>query len=219
MGKILTEIIGPRVPLEERARNAARYRAPAITFWLARFALLISIFLPFWQMDMEAPQYPKGLHITAYVNRVTGDVKEIDTLNHYIGMRRLEEAARFERSTAIAAIIALMLMVEGATLIHTRWAALLLAPAILFPIVFLVDLHLWLSYFGQNLNPEAPMSNTIQPFTPPVLGVGIIGQFKTIASVGIGWYLAAGGSALGVLGLFFHRRAYKPLVDAMRTQA
>ncbi len=131
-------------------------------------------------------------------------------------MRPLNEAAQLERSLSIAAIIALVLMVEGAVHVHSRWAAVMLLPAILFPLFFLADLSFWLSHFGQNLDPSAPLSNAIEPFTPPVLGVGMVGQFKTIAWPGAGLILAALGSVLILVGLFFHRRAYKPLVDAQR---
>ena len=79
---------------------------------------------------------------------------------------------------------------------------------------FLVDLYLWLDHFGQNLDPDAALSNAIAPFTPPVLGVGVIGQFRTIAIPGAGLIMAVLASLLLIAALFFHRRAYKPLVDA-----
>jgi hypothetical protein len=219
MGKLLRHIIGPRVPTEELALRSARYRIPTVILWLARFALLVSIFLPYWRMKLEAPQYPGGLYVHAYVNRLTGDVKEIDGLNHYIGMRPLNEAAQLERTLSIAAIIALMLLVEGAALVHTRWAALLSLPAIIFPAFFLADLYFWLHHFGQNLDPNAALSNAIAPFTPPVLGVGEIGQFRTIAWPGAGLVLSACAAVLIIVALFFHRRAYKPLVDAQQAAA
>ena len=106
-----------------------------------------------------------------------------------------------------------------AAIVRTKWAALLTLPAILFPAFFLGDLAFWLNNFGQNLDPAAPLSNAIEPFTPPVLGVGVIGQFRTIAYPGTGLILSACASALIVVGLFFHRRAYKPLVDAQGTAA
>ncbi|MHC4142092.1 MAG: cytochrome C [Planctomycetota bacterium] len=211
MGKFLRRVIGPRVPAEELAARSARYRVPTIVLWLARLALLVSIFLPYWRMELEAPQYPKGLSVEAYLNHLTGDVREIDALNHYIGMRPLNEAAQLERSLSIAAIIALMLLVEGAAIVRTKWAALLTLPAILFPAFFLGDLCFWLQNFGQNLDPNAALSSTIGPFTPPVLGVGVIGQFRTIAYPGPGLILSACASLLIVVALFFHRRAYKPL--------
>jgi hypothetical protein len=212
----VTAILGPRVSGDELRRHAGRYVAAAIPFFLARVALLASLFLPYWFMTLQAPQYPDGLHVRAYLNRLEGDVDEIDELNHYIGMRPLRQAAQFERTTAIAAIISLVLLVEGAIHIHNRWAALLALPAALFPVGFLWDLHYWMSKFGRELDPHAPLSHAIKPFVPPILGTGTVGQFHTVASAGPGLYLAGAAAVLVIVGLFFHRRAYKPLIDAAR---
>jgi hypothetical protein len=65
---------------------------------------------------------------------------------------------------------------------------------------------LWLSYYGQSLDPYAPLSSAIRPFTPPVLGEGLIGQFKTVASVFTGWYLALGAAALVVTAVIVRWR-------------
>jgi hypothetical protein len=165
-------------------------------------------------MVLEAPQYPKGLKVTVYVNRLTGDVSEIDGLNHYIGMRPLGEAAQLERSVSIAAIAVVALLIVAAIVIHTKWAALLALPAVLMPYLFLADMYFWMANFGQNLDPTAPLSSSIEPFTPPILGEGVVGQFKTVASWEIGLWLAILASAVVVAGLYMHRRAYKPLVDA-----
>jgi len=216
MKSILGGIFGPRVPSTELEQKGLRYAAPTIALSLARIALLVSIFLPYWHMELIAPQYPEGLGVTAYVNRLEGNVREIDSLNHYIGMRPLGEAAKLERSLSIVALIALVLLVEGATYIHTRWAALVAIPAILFPAIFLGDLYYWLNDFGQNLDPKAALSSSIQPFTPPILGTGMVGQFETRAAMGLGLQLAIAASVLAVIGLYLHRRAYKPLVDSAR---
>jgi hypothetical protein len=167
-------------------------------------------------MRLNAPQYPNGLFVHAYLNRLEGDVREIDGLNHYIGMRPLGEAAQLERSLSIIAVGALALLVAGAIYIHNRWAALLSLPAILYPLIFLGDLQFWLANFGTNLDPKAPLSSSIKPFVPPVLGKGIVGQFSTVATPGVGLILASLASLLVIAGLYFHRRAYKPLVDARR---
>lgn len=218
MPEVIKKIAGPRVPPEEMAKHTMRYAMPAVFLSLARMALLISLFLPYWRMTLNAPQYPEGLHVVSYINRLTGDVGEIDELNHYIGMRKLDEAARFEKSVAIMAVIALILMVEGAVHVHTKWALLLTLPAILFPALFLIDLHWWLVNFGQHLDPHAPLSNAIKPFSPKVIGTSSIGQFKTVAMPGLGLILAFSGSVLSIVGLYFHRRAYKPLVQKAMEQ-
>ena len=82
---------------------------------------------------------------------------------------------------------------------HERLLAQVAAlPALLFPIGFLADLQYWLASFGTNLDPHAALSSSIKPFVPPVLGVGTIGQFKTVGMTGSGFWLAT-AAALTVL--------------------
>lgn len=212
MSSIFDRIIGPRVSLEERSKHSLRYGTPGFLLLVARVILLVSLFLPYWHMELQAPQYPDGLHMTAYMNSLTGDVAEIDGLNHYIGMRSLYEAAKIERTVGVFIMIAFVVMLELAAYIHSRWAVLLVAPVVFFPVVFLVDLHLWMRHFGLNLDPQAPLSNAVKPFVPTALGKGGIGQFVTIATPGIGLILAAVASVVLLAALFFHRRAYLPLV-------
>jgi copper chaperone NosL len=211
----LKRFYGPRVPTNVPESERLRYRLPTILLALAAVLLLVSIFLPYWKMTLLAPQYPGGLEVQVYVNRMTGDVREIDGLNHYIGMRPLEEAAQLERSVSIAAITILALLVLAAVFVHTRWAALLALPAITLPYVFLADMYFWMRNFGLNLDPTAPLSSSIEPFVPPILGTGRVGQFETVAAFEPGLWLAILASLLTVAGLYYHRRAYKPLVDKL----
>lgn len=218
MANLIRSLIGPRVPVEELDQHRGRYLAPTLFFMLARVLLLISIFFPYWHMELNAPQYPDGLYLTAYVNHLAGDVKEIDGLNHYIGMRPLGEAAAFERAASVWMIIAMFLLVEGAAVIHSRWAVLLALPAVTFPLGFILDLHYWMRTFGLNLKPDAPLSAAVKPFVPTVLGEGGIGQFKTFAEFGFGYWLAVAGAVLTIVGFVFHRHAYKPLVERMERE-
>jgi len=206
-------IVGPRIPDGELRRHRARYVLPSSCLALAAVLLLASLFLPYWRMVLHAPQYPKGLTVHAYLNRLEGDVAEIDGLNHYIGMRKLDDAAKLERELSFMAVVAVSLLVLGAIFIHNRRAAWLALPAALFPAGFLIDLHLWLAHFGRHLDPHAPLSSSIKPFTPPVLGTGYVGQFSTVAAPDVGLILAFVASAAILVGLWLHRRAYKPLVD------
>lgn len=210
---IMRRFVGPRAPETGSEEERKRYLLPTILLGLAALLLFISIFLPYWRMTLLAPQYPGGLEVQVYVNRMTGDVNEIDGLNHYIGMRPLEEAAQLERSVSIAAIVILSLLVASAIVVHTRWAALLALPALLMPFIFLADMYVWMRHFGLNLDPAAPLSSSIEPFVPPILGRGRVGQFETIASFDVGLWLAFAAVVLIVAGLVAHRRAYKPLVE------
>lgn len=211
---VLKRFFGPRAPENTTDADRRLYRLPTILFVAAALLLLVSIFLPYWQMTLLAPQYPGGLQVTAYVNELSGDVAEIDGLNHYIGMRPLNEAAKLERAFSVYAIGALALLVLAAIFVHTRWVVLLVLPAISMPFIFLLDLQYWLRDFGLNLDETAALSSAIDPFVPLVLGRGVIAQFETIAVPGIGLWLAIIAAVLCIVALYFHRKAYKPLVEA-----
>jgi len=213
MADRLGRILGPRAPTEEVAARRVRYVLPTLFLAAAAVLILVSIFLPYWSLVLHAPQYPQGLVVHAYLSRLEGDVREIDGLNHYIGMRPLGEAAQFERSISVFAIGALIMLVLAAVFVHSPWSALLTLPAILLPVVFLGDLYFWLNNFGQNLDPNAALSSAIKPFTPTILGEGIIGQFRTVAFADFGLLMASAASILILIGLFFQRRAYKPLAQ------
>ena len=218
MASALQRVVGPRVGAEELGRHRARYALPALALAAARILLLVSVFLPYWSMVLEAPQYPDGLELVAYPNRLEGDVKEIDGLNHYTGMRPLHDAASMERAASVWMVIAMAVLIELAAVVHSRWALLLALPVLCFPAGFLLDLQYWLWSHGTSLDPKAPLSSSVKPFVPPALGIGTIGQFRTLGSVELGWWFACASSAATLLGMWLHRRAYKPLHDALRAQ-
>jgi len=174
---------------------------------VAAALLAVSTFLPYWRMRLNAPQYPSGLFVTVYVNHMEGDVAEIDGLNHYIGMRPLGDAAEIERAIAPIAMVVIGLMIIGVAFIHSKWLAVFAIPAMTFPFVFIADLWVWLWYYGNNLDPKAPLSSAIKAFTPAVLGTGHVGQFSTTAVLQVGWYLALIGAVLVGFGLHYRRMA------------
>lgn len=207
-------LLGPRVPDDVWEKEKGKFLLPSVLFFAAAVLLVISIFFPYWSLTLHAPQYPGGLEAKMYVNQITGDVSEIDGLNHYIGMKPLGEAATLERSLSIYAIIGIALLTLGAIYVHSPVVLFLSIPALLYPAFFLADLYFWMWNFGMNLDQRAPLSGSIKPFVPPLLGEGKIGQFKTIANWETGLYMTIFASVLILAGLFFHRRAYKPLIEA-----
>lgn len=208
-----TETFSERKPTDKSAPRLLRW-LPAGLMLLAAALLIASIAFPYWRMTLEAPQYPGGLEMRVFVNYMTGDedprldeVREIDGLNHYIGMKSLYDAAAFERSIALPAVGIMVVFLGVAAFLRRRWLWLLAVPAISFPFVFLGDLAFWMNHYGQNLDPYAPLSSAIKPFTPPILGEGVIGQFKTVAAIDTGWFLAVGAAALIVVALLIRLAA------------
>ncbi len=213
MSSLIEKVVGPRAPRGLAEHEQRQFHLPNVLLGIAAVLLLASIFLPYWKMTLKAPQYPGGLSVEVFVNRMTGDVDEIDGLNHYIGMRPLGEAAQLERAVSMVAVAILVLLVLAAIFVHSPWAALLALPAILWPFIFIADMYYWMRHFGLNLDPTAPLSSSIEPFVPPILGSGFVGQFETVASFQIGLWMAFLAVALILAGLYYQRRAYKPLVE------
>ncbi len=197
---------------ERRPRTGvsrAAYRRPIWLFAAAGLALVVSIFLPYWRLNLEAPQYPDGLLVNVFVDRMEGDVKELEGLNHYVGLPGFDEGAQAERQIAVAGIAAIVGLLAAGILIHNKWVVLFALPALSFPFVFLADLQYWLWHYGHSLDPAAPFASAVGEFTPPVIGPAEIAQFDTLALPHIGLILAFIASGLVAAGLWFHRKAYR----------
>jgi len=197
-------------------RRLLDYLIPSALLMFAALLLMVSMMLPYWSMSLKAPQYPKGLKVSVYVNHIEGDIREIDSLNHYLGMPPLNEGGKVERSLSVIAISALGLLLVASVFVHNRLAAIIALPVIAYPIVFLADLWYILYQYGHSIDPKSPLGSAIKPFTPPLFGEGKIGQFGTVASPEIGLFVAVVAVLIVMLGLWFHRAAYRPIAEARR---
>lgn len=178
---------------------------------LGTMLFIVSHFFLWWELKLVAPQFPGGLFIQATSYEIQdspktpfNDIREVDGLNHYIGMMSLGDAAQLEMSIAIPAIILFSILGVVAVIWRNKWAPLLTVPIILFPIVYLADLAYWLWYAGHNLDPTAAI--TLEAFTPQVLGTGTIAQFSTVAAFQPGWYIAAAASVVCLVAVFLGLR-------------
>ncbi len=170
-------------------------------FAAAGMLLAVSLLLPWWEITMHAPQYPEGLHVTTWFFTVTGDVHEVDGLNHYIGFMPLAKVAMLERQAAFVVGPLFTILLLLAVPLRTRWSALLALPAATLPAVFFVDLAVWLQYAGHHLDPHAALSSSVAPWTPNIFGSGGVGQFHTDSAFGIGFYLASLASIAAIMAI------------------
>jgi copper chaperone NosL len=183
------------------ARSVPHRPAIRTSFLVAAGLIAIALALPWWSIVMHAPQYPDGLHVTTWFFGVSGDVREVDGLNHYIGFMPLRSIAPLERQLAFVlgpAIVALLVL---AGFVRGRWAWLLAIPALFLPVFFVGDLAVWLSYAGNHLDPHAALSTSVTPWTPKLFGAGGVGQFRTFSSFGAGFFLSLFGAACVAYGL------------------
>lgn len=202
--------LGPSVSESEAGAYQDLYQRPKKFFTAAALLLAVSILFPYWELRLYAPQFPKGLRVTAWVNRLEGDIVELEGLNHYIGLPSFADGAVLERSLSIAGILVLVGLLLAGLYIHSRWVVAFVVPAMVFPVFMLADLQFWLWYYGHSLDPRAPLANAVGEFTPHLFGPSKIAQFDTIAWPGTGLIMAVVASGLAVAGLVAHRRAYRP---------
>ncbi|HEY8447741.1 MAG TPA: cytochrome C [Thermomicrobiales bacterium] len=176
---------------------------------LAAALLIVSIALPYWHLTLHAPQYPQGLTIDVYVYKMEPlrNVREVDNLNHYIGMIPLTDAATIERKISRFAIPVLAAMAIASFWLRGRWRTLARVPMVIYPVVFVADLFAWLYYAGHSLDPHAPLSSSIKEFTPRLYGTGIIGQFSTKASFEPGFWLAVAAAVIVLVVMLLGRRS------------
>lgn len=190
------------------ASKAKGFAFPAtkMLLLLGTIVFAISHFFLWWELRLVAPQFPQGLFIQATSFEIQdspktqfNDIREVDGLNHYIGMMSLGDAAKLEMSIAVPAIIVFILLGVVAVVWKAKWASLLTIPIVLFPFVYLADLAYWLWYAGHNLDPTAAI--TLESFTPRVLGTGMIAQFSTVAAFRPGWYIALAAAIICLLAI------------------
>jgi len=138
---------------------------------IASLSILATIFLPFWKIDLWAPQYPEGLGLKIYTNRLGGDVDVINGLNHYIGMRTLHTNDFWEFKILNAIIIGFSILGVLAALIRKKIPFLFFySMFILFAILALYDFWRWEYDYGHNLDSSAPIQVPGMAYQPPLIG-------------------------------------------------
>ena len=168
---------------------------------ISALALLSAYFVPLWRILMWAPQYPEGLEMKIWIDNITGDVKIISALNHYIGMRHIEVSMFPEFGYMVyivGFVIAFGLLVS---LVNRRF--MLVSYAILLivsGIAALVDFYLWGYDYGHNLDPTAAIVVPGMVYQPPVIGTKQLLNFTAFSGPDVGgWiFLVSGVLAIGV---------------------
>jgi copper chaperone NosL len=151
-------------------------------------ALTVVLFTPIWRIDLQAPQYPEGLKMFIYANRLSGDVTIINGLNHYIGMKTLQ-ADDFREFSVLPGIIIFFsaLFLVSAYTGKRIWLNILCLLFVAFGILAMADFWRWEYEYGHNLNPNAAIIVPGMAYQPPLIG------FKQLLNFGAYSMPATGG--------------------------
>jgi hypothetical protein len=181
---------------------------------LAAVLALIPVFLfPLWNMTFTSNQYLDGLSLHIHAYKLEGDktqnrddLREINALNHYIGMRPLLESD-FSEFVWIPFVIGAL-------------GVLALRAMIIGKMSNLIDVFVLFSYFGlfsfwsfynklhaygHNLDPTAAIK--VMPFTPPLFGTQVVGNFTVRSYPGIASFALVAFALLLLVAIVLSRRA------------
>ncbi len=176
---------------------------------LSALLLIAGYYTPIWEILMWAPQYPEWLSMKIHIDDISGDVKIISALNHYIGMKHIEVGMFPEfgyMKYILGGLIGIGLLAAG---IGRRWGLWIYVTSILtLAVAALVDFWLWGYDYGHNLDPNAAISIPGMSYQPPLIGTKQLLNFTAYSGPDTGGYIifVSGLIALGVLATTFFKK-------------
>jgi hypothetical protein len=175
-------------------------------------ALLATFLLPLWKINLHAPQYPEGLGIRIWLNTVKGagehDLANINELNHYIGMKRIEPDAIPELRFMPPIVLTLAALGLLAAALGRRWLLHLWGSVfIVVATAGLVDFYRWLYDYGHDLAADAAIKVPGMVYTPPLIGSKTLLNFTADSWPGAGGWIAILAGALAGFAMLYEFRA------------
>lgn len=172
---------------------------------LAFAAVLMGVaaLLPIWRIEIWAPQYPEGLFMQIGTYNLSGHVDQINILNHYIGMKKIDPAQIPELKIIPWVLGALVISGAGVALWNKRRAgAAWIGAVICSGAVGLFDFFLWGYDYGHNLDPSAPIKIPGLNYQPPLIGHKLLLNIHSYSLPDWGGYLLGVSVLLAVLAVF-----------------
>ncbi len=172
---------------------------------------------PIWYVALEAPNYPKetfpeGIPVYYHFDGFSGDVHEMNTINHYIGMDPMERGAPYLRALAPYALVLVALLMVYYILYDSKILDLLMLIPVFLPVIFLGFYAYWLYWFGHHMHSWGAFK--IKPFMPTVFGDGKVAQFTTHSYPTTGFWLLLAISLFSLLAIISRRKARKQAREA-----
>ncbi len=205
----------PVVPVKgnrEQERTTLMKPLSRISVAVAALLLTVTYFVPLWEIELIAPQYPEGLGMEIWINQVQGqnpgDLAKINNLNHYIGMKHIKPESIPELRIMPWIMRAVMLLglvvaLSGRRKLLTAW----LATFVVIALAGLVDFYLWGYDYGHNLDLEnAIIKVPGMTYQPPLIGSKKLLNFEAVSLPGLGGWAAIGSVMIGAVVWYLEMR-------------
>jgi copper chaperone NosL len=158
---------------------------------ICALSMIGAYFFPLWLITLDAPQYPEGLTMNLWIDKLAGDINTINGLNHYIGMKHLSTEL-FPEFLYLKYIVAALICCGLITALSNNKKVLLgwVIILILIGIIGAYDFWQWEYDYGHNLNPTAAIKVPGMSYQPPLLG------YKDLLNFTAGSFPDMGGYAV-----------------------
>jgi len=181
--------------------------------------LPLALFLfPLWKITLEAPQYPIPLAMNIHINDFSDvnpyDIKNINLMNHYVGMKYIPEAIPefkiFPIGIIITSVIGILIGFKG----NYKWFLAWFILMVVLSLAGLYDFYLWEHDYGHDLDPKAIMKFTnpdgsAMGFQPPLFGSKDILNFTAHSYPQLGAYFLGAGMFASFLAFFIGKKELK----------
>ena len=178
---------------------------------LCAILLIIVLYVPMWTIELNAPQYPEGLGLSIYANKLGGNLDIINGLNHYIGMKTLHEKDFVEFTVLPYCIVFFSIFCLAAAIIaRKKLLYALLIVFISFGMIAMADFWRWEYNYGHELNPDAAIKVPGMSYQPPLIGYKQLLNFGAYSMPDVGGWIFI---LVGILLLAISLMAFKQRVS------
>lgn len=178
-------------------------------------ALLLGslFFVPMWNITLEAPQYPTPIGMDIWITKIADanphDLKNINLMNHYVGMKEIPEHIPefdfFPWVVGVMLLLGVLLAFIGKPNLYLLWFVLMSILGLL----GMYDFYLWEYDYGHNLDPHAAIKIPGQGYQPPLFGSKLILNFRALSYPRLGTYLLLLGMSLSVVAFWWGKKEIK----------
>ncbi len=181
---------------------------------LAAAMLIPSFFTPLWKMTLYSNQFPDGLVLNIYTYKLEGgktpnqdDLKEINSLNHYIGMRPLIDDD-FTEFKWIPFVIGGTILLALRVIVLGKMSKLvdLFVMFSYFGVFSLLSFYYKMYIYGHELDPTAAIK--VPPFTPPMFGHQTMANFEVYNYPSTGTFFISLMPVLLLLAMWLSRKTW-----------
>ena len=194
------------VPIDLRGR---------VVVLFASLILVAALLLPLWEISLYSNQFPEGLFVGIHAHGLEGakspirdDLKEINSLNHYIGMRPLRDED-FTEFKWIPFVIGGVILLGLRVVVLGKMSKLvdLLVLFTYFGLFSLWSFYDKLFLYGHELDPTAAVK--VPPFTPPLFGHKTMANFEVYSYPDWGSYVMALVPLLLLAAMWLSMRSFR----------